>query len=300
MACRSSTAQSSITVVATSCWASTSSGWRGTRVCSIAPSRMRPTTTAVSSRSPRYLGKNRPELAASTWWPARPTRWRPAATDFGDSTWTTRSTAPMSIPSSSDDVATSAGSRPVFSISSISSRCSRAIEPWWARAISSSARSFRRWATRSASAAAVDEDERRPVRRGRARAGAGRCAGQIDWRGSPSAAGGAAQLAHVVTGTTTSRSSGFAVAGVDDLDLGRVAAEEAGDLVQRPLGRRESDPLRRRRRPGASSRSSESARCAPRLFAGQRVDLVDDDRLDAAPASRAPPRSASGRATRAS
>ena len=150
MACRSSTAHSSITVVATSCWARTSSGWRGTRVCSIAPSRMRPTTTAVSSRSPRYLGKKRPELAVSTWWPARPTRWRPAATDFGDSTWTTRSIAPMSIPSSSDDVATSAGSRPVFSISSISSRCSRAIEPWWARAISSSARSFRRWATRSA------------------------------------------------------------------------------------------------------------------------------------------------------
>ena len=56
----------------------------------------------------------------------------------------------MSMPSSSDEVATSAGSWPDFSMSSISTRCSRAIEPWWARATSASASSFRRLATRSA------------------------------------------------------------------------------------------------------------------------------------------------------
>ena len=40
----------------------------------------------------------------------------------------------------------------------------------------------------------------------------------------------------------------------------------------------------------ASSRSRESARWAPRLVAGHRVHLVDDDGLDAAPASRGPAR----------
>ena len=57
-------------------------------------------------------------------------------TDFGDSTWITRSTAPMSIPSSSDEVATRQGSWPPFSISSITSRSSCASEPWCARATS--------------------------------------------------------------------------------------------------------------------------------------------------------------------
>ena len=56
----------------------------------------------------------------------------------------------MSMPSSSDDVATSAGSCPDFSSSSTSSRCSRAIEPWCERATGASASSFSRLATRSA------------------------------------------------------------------------------------------------------------------------------------------------------
>jgi len=48
----------------------------------------------------------------------------------GDSTWITRSTAPMSIPSSRLEVATSAGSRPALSSSSMKTRCSRAMLPW--------------------------------------------------------------------------------------------------------------------------------------------------------------------------
>ena len=44
--------------------------------------------------------------------PARPTRCRPLATEGGDSTWITRSTAPMSMPSSRLEVATTAGSLP--------------------------------------------------------------------------------------------------------------------------------------------------------------------------------------------
>ena len=43
----------------------------------------------------------------------------------GDSTWQTRSTAPMSMPSSSDAVATTAASSPCFNASSVPRRSSR-------------------------------------------------------------------------------------------------------------------------------------------------------------------------------
>src|SRR6185503_13929918 len=61
--------------------------------------------------------------------PARFAHLMTGATDPGDSTWITRSTAPMSIPSSSELVATIAFRVPRLSWSSIWSRCSRAIEP---------------------------------------------------------------------------------------------------------------------------------------------------------------------------
>ena len=136
--------------MATICWASTSSALRGTTVLSIRPSRMRWATTAHSSRSPRNLGKMRPLETSPTLWPARPIRCRPAVTDFGDSTCSTRSMAPMSMPSSRLEVATRHGSSPAFSRSSTTSRSSRASEPWWARAIGSCASSFSRSASRSA------------------------------------------------------------------------------------------------------------------------------------------------------
>ena len=83
----SSTSQSSRAHIATICWASTSSGLAGTRSDSIAPARIRSTTTAVCTRSPRNLGKSTPRDTAPTWCPARPTRCRPLATLGGDSTW---------------------------------------------------------------------------------------------------------------------------------------------------------------------------------------------------------------------
>ena len=147
---RSSTVQSSAAQMATICCASTSRGFFGTSVRSISPLRMRSTSTAHSSRSPRNFGKMRPTLGASTWCPARPTRWSPRATDFGDSTWMTRSTAPISMPSSNELVQTSPGSSPAFSRSSMSRRCSRETDPWCARRSSSPAISFRRAARRSA------------------------------------------------------------------------------------------------------------------------------------------------------
>ena len=122
----------SIAVIATSCCASTSSGLDGMRSDSMAPPRIRSVTTADCTRSPRYLGNTTPRKTAPTWWPARPIRCSPDATLGGASTWTTRSTAPMSMPSSRLDVATTQGSSPAFSSSSTRVRCSRAIEPWWA------------------------------------------------------------------------------------------------------------------------------------------------------------------------
>ena len=127
---------SSSAAIETRCWASTSSGFCGITVSSISPARMRLATTAHSSRSARNLGKIRPRETSPSEWPARPTRCSPRLTDFGDSTWITRSTAPMSIPSSRDEVATRHGSCPDFSISSTTVRSSWDRDPWWARAIS--------------------------------------------------------------------------------------------------------------------------------------------------------------------
>ncbi len=124
-----STSSSADAAIATICCASTSSGLRGTTVVSIFPSRMRCATTAHSNRSARNLGKIRPFEVSPTLWPARPIRCSPAVTDFGDSTCSTRSIAPMSMPSSNDDVATRHGSSPAFSWSSTTSRSSRASDP---------------------------------------------------------------------------------------------------------------------------------------------------------------------------
>ena len=77
-----------------------------------------------------------PRETSPTLCPARPTRCSPLATEGGASTWTTRSTAPMSMPSSRLEVATTAGSRPALSASSISARSCRDTDPWCARATS--------------------------------------------------------------------------------------------------------------------------------------------------------------------
>ncbi len=119
---------------ATVCWASTSSGFVGTRIVSISPDSIRRTVTAQPIRSVRCFGNSTPWEISPTWWPALPMRCSPLATDGGVSTWITRSTAPMSMPSSRLDVATTALSRPVLRSSSTSARCSLLTEPWWALA----------------------------------------------------------------------------------------------------------------------------------------------------------------------
>ena len=60
-------------------------------------------------------------------------------------TWTTRSTSPMSMPSSREAVATIARRRPALSLSSASRRRSRERLPWWL-ATASSPSSLESWA----------------------------------------------------------------------------------------------------------------------------------------------------------
>ena len=73
---------------------------------------------------------------------------------------------------------------------------------------------------------------------------------------------------------------------IDDLDLatGPDPAEEPGDRLERPLRRRQADPLERRRivRPQALQALEREGEVRPALRAGDRVDLVDDHGLDAA------------------
>ncbi len=132
----SSTSRSSTAAAATVCWARTSRGLRGGCRASMRPARMPSTVTAVSMRSRRVRGYMSPRETLPTWWPARPMRCRPEATEGGEETWMTWSTNPMSMPSSREEVATTQRRSPVLRSCSTRARCSLDTEPWWARAIS--------------------------------------------------------------------------------------------------------------------------------------------------------------------
>ena len=72
------------------------------------------TSAAHSSSSSRVVAKKRPSGFAPTQWPERPMRCNATAIERGEPSCTTRSTEPMSMPSSSDAVATTARSSPVL------------------------------------------------------------------------------------------------------------------------------------------------------------------------------------------
>ena len=215
---------------------------------------------------------------------------------------------PCRCPSSSEEVATIAGQLARSSAALRSrARCSRATEPWCASASSSPAGLVERRGQPLGEAAAVDEDHRRAVRadqldqarvdrraRSIARRGAARAPGPSGISASSSPSSG-----HVLDGHFDRQLERACARRVDDRRPGAAsqlpprrrldAAEQARDLVERPLRRREADALQRRARRSrsASSRSSERKRCAPRLVGDERVDLVDDHRLDRARGSRA-------------
>ena len=105
---------------------------------------------AHSTRSSRLRGNRRPFGVAPRWWPERPTRCRNTAMERGEPSWQTRSISPISIPSSREAVATRALSSPRFNRCSAFRRCSFARLPWWAVTFSSPTRSARARAARSA------------------------------------------------------------------------------------------------------------------------------------------------------
>src|SRR6266545_1328218 len=268
---------------------------------------MRSTTTAASTRSPRNFGKMTPRLTAPTWWPARPMRWRPCATELGASTWTTSSTAPMSMPSSSELVATTARSLPALRSSSIWTRCSRLTDPWCARAMSSPASSFSLAQSRSARRrelvntivewCALISSSSRSSMWGQMLRRSGSSAGSVPPKASPSRPSGPANGGGGGGGEDDGAASGDERGQVLDRDdhveierllAGRgdhrhrlLAAEEAGHLVEGADRRRQADPLRRPRQQFVQPLEADGEVRAA-LGADHRVHLVDDHRLDLA------------------
>ena len=91
-----------------------------TTIASSSPRRTARSSAAHSIRSSRVTGNSRPFGVPAMVCPERPTRCRSVAMRCGEPIWQTRSTWPMSMPSSSDAVATSAlqraGLQPRFGV----------------------------------------------------------------------------------------------------------------------------------------------------------------------------------------
>ena len=177
-------------------------------------------------------------------------------------------------------MATSAGSRPALSSSSIWSRCSRAMLPWWARTSSSPASSFSRCASRSRSRRLLVKTIVLRWLRISSRI-RGWIAGQMLVRRSPPVGRAAgllverqdlAERRHVVDRDDDLEVERLARAGVDDRrprgparrrrGTGRSSRAAAG-WRDRPIRCGGAAPRGRRRR--RSRRSRVSARCAPRF-----------------------------------
>ena len=115
---------SSAATQATICCARISSGLSGITNRSSSPRLAASMAAMHSTSSSRDSGNSLPLGIPPTWWLALPTRCSSVLMARGEPICTTRSIAPMSIPSSSDAVATSADRLPSFSLVSASSRCS--------------------------------------------------------------------------------------------------------------------------------------------------------------------------------
>ena len=200
----------------------------------------------------------------------------------------------MSMPSSRLEVATRHGIRPALSSSSISTRCSRASEPWWARAISCSASSLRRIASRSARRRLLTNTI---VERcaGRARGWPGRSTARSSVPSprspgpisTPSGSTGwlelavRTELAEVLDRDHDLEIELLAVPASTSCDLAARAGDEPPDLLERSLCGREADALEGSRDDSLEPLQRErQVRAA--LRAGDRVHLVEDHRLDRA------------------
>ncbi len=201
----------------------------------------------------------------------------------------------MSMPSSRLDVATMPRSRPSFSSDSTCTRCSRASEPWCARDELFAGELVEAGGEPFGEAPGVAEHDRGPVRadqledaRVHVRPDAAVRLGVVEPEDARSRARRGrvrAGLVHVVDRNDHLDVERLARARVDDRDralsLLAETAEEPRDLVEGALGGREADALRRlvgdRLEPFERQHEVRAAlgRC-------ERVDLVDDHRLDPA------------------
>ena len=183
----------------------------------------------------------------------------------------------MSIPSSSEAVATSAFSSPARSRRSTRSRRSFERLPWWAATTSSPSRSPSSWASRSASRRVLTNTM---VVRWPVTCSAIRSSTLSIW----------ARRCHrleLAVGQLDGDVERPPVPGVDDRAVGPAvgagagADQQRGDHLDRLLRRRQAHPGRR---DGADVGEplEREAEVAPPLVPGQRVDLVDDHGLDGA------------------
>ena len=140
---------SSAAASAMSCWTKMSSGACGGSMASSRPWCTAPMRASDSMSSSRVRGHRRPLGVPWRLWLERPTRWRKVAMLRGEPTWHTSSTGPMSMPSSSEAVATRALRSPALRRRSVRMRRSVDKEPWWAATASSPRRSASWWAMRS-------------------------------------------------------------------------------------------------------------------------------------------------------
>ena len=251
-----------------------SSGARGGRTRSRWPRRTARSSAALSTSSSRVVGKRRPFGIAPREWPERPTRWSSVAMLRGEPSWQTSSTGPMSMPSSSEAVATSTRRSPARRRSSTRSRRSFERLPWWAATCPSPSLSSSRCATRSASRRVFEKTS------------VVRCLLDL-------ARDLVEQLAPLLAGRDRLQLAGrhddleierAAVADVDDRAgrpalrvraAGPFSDQQARDRLDRALGGGEADARRPLRAERVEPRERErEVRAA--LVARHRVDLVDD------------------------
>ena len=237
---------------------------------------------AVASRSPRYFGKMIPRETASTWWLARPMRCMPLATEGGrldlDHEVDGAHVDAELERRGGDEGGEAAGLERVLDLE----RAARGRSSRGGRGRRLARQLVEGGGQALGEAPAVHEDDGRAVRahqleQARVDGGPDRAARERRWPappGSRPAEGSTASPSRDMssTGTSTRRSKAFC-APASTIVTGRglqvrsalAAAEEARHLLERPLGGGEADALERPRATSSSSRSSESARCAPRF-----------------------------------
>ena len=240
--------------------------------------------------------------------PARPTRCRPRATDFGLSTWITRSTAPMSMPSSRLEVATRHGMLPgleqLLDLDPLLAR-ERAVVRARSRClpvVAFAGELVEPQRQPLGEPAVVDEHDRRAVlrdeleQRGVDRRPDRACASARARRHLDPVGGSAgcevavrAELAHVLDRDDDLEVELLARPGVDELDRHGPPGDEAADLLERPLRGRQADALERRRDDALEALEREREVGAA-LGPGDGVHLVEDHASRPCAASRAPAR----------